>query len=492
MNAQLQDYCNILRVTTVQRDRRSRFFMAAVAGLLLLAFAILVVVDVSRRHQLDLPMLLRVLAGGGAIWLAIMWSMLFLPGSVLLNTVANARLLPRQRRRLMQLAGAGWLLLTLLSAAVVGKWMMVPIAGLLLLGFALMSTGNKTALVLFLIGTNWPWMSRVLLPSALVEALGSDTSLAVLAVLLLPVLAWSLRWLYPAGGDGHFERRSLQLMRLRRFEGQGWAEQIEGSNPRGWNPLRLYAAALARDCRAPEPGKMLMHALGPAAHSSAWIPSIVLLVGIGIALRLALVLRGDTALRDFVNGGSGAGFSGFVVAIVVSTIQLTQQIGRMRTEQALLRLTPLAGDAKLLNRRLATGLLKTSLGLWLMLTGALLLDVILIVDKATVWVSVLALCCLAGQVAMMCLLGDYARSKDGASSPGMHAGGWSLPLVLAAAVVVVLESAAAFGTGFLLQDKIAGWVCLAVVALALGAFQVQRAWRRMLAAAPAFPARRFD
>jgi hypothetical protein len=144
----------------------------------------------------------------------------------------------------------------------------------------------------------------------------------------------------------------------------------------------------------------------------------------------------------------------------------------------LLRLTPLAGNAALLNRRLATRLLRQALSIWVLLTVAVM--------SASLWFDTgpdallrqLALCCVAGQAAMMGLLSDYASER----------GGWSIALALRAGAYVLVQALVAVGLGKLTGTT--AWPWLIEISLAVCAVQLRLDWKRMLAAPPAFPAGR--
>jgi hypothetical protein len=469
MMGALRDYRNIWRVTTLQRKAGIRRFMRGMA-LLLLAAAVLFVGSVIWRHKPFTWDVARVVLGLGTFWLALMWMFQFLPGSLLLNTAVNARLLPRQRRRLAQMFIGGWLLLTAVVAVVAGKWAAFPICGAYLLAIGLMAAGNMYAWGLMVLAGNWPWLSRYLFPPALAEAFNGDIGAAVLMALLVPTGVWGVRWIYPTGGDAHYERRSKWVRRLERLQGAGWAE--DGLTRSG---LFTYAAALRRDCKAADPGRMLLHALGPAAHWSAWIGPGAFMLALAGGMG-ALMWAGSTS-KHSLQGISIAWLGAQALVIVFSTAQLSQQMDRTASEQALLRLTPLAGDAAMLNRRLATQLLQGALRLWVGMTAVILAVSALVSGDAVVVGRELALCCLAGQVAMMGLLGDYAG-----------AGGWNLGLGLRAALLAIAQVVVAVVLFRLSGVSI--WLWITVIALATCAFQLSLGWQRMLAAAPAFPARR--
>jgi hypothetical protein len=469
----LHDVRAIWRVTVLQSAAGAERFMRSTAWLLL--FVALILSLVLWRHERDW-LWPRVMLGIATFWLALTWAMLFLPGSILLNSVANARLLPRQRRRLRQMAGGGFLILTLSFTIVAGTWTALPMIGIYVIGVALLGAGNRRVLVPVVLAANWLWLSRFVLPPPLAEATGSTPFLLGLTLLLVPAGAWALRWLYPAGGDAHFARRSLHIKHMTRFEGRNWSQQAESSSP----VLRLYGAALRRDGRRADPGRLLLHALGPAVHWSAWVNPVLLMLAAGAGVRLLLAWRGASSgyLNDFMEGFALPGLGVLTMTILLSTAQFGQSLGKTRGEQALLRLAPRTGGPALLNRHLAGCLLRDALRLWAVLTLTILF-VSAAVGGAGVLPRQLALCCLAGQVAMTGLLGDYAGS-----------GGWNLRLALRAALLAVLQAAVA-----VMLDWVSGvptWLWVVAFSLGMTVFQLHSAWGAMLGAAPAFPARRMS
>jgi hypothetical protein len=144
----------------------------------------------------------------------------------------------------------------------------------------------------------------------------------------------------------------------------------------------------------------------------------------------------------------------------------------------LLRLTPLAGDAALLNRRLASRMLRQALAVWAVLTVTVLAVSLLVGAGPDALLRQLGLCSLAGQVAMMGLLGDYA---DGS-------GGWNLMLGLRAGALAVAQAFVALGLGRLTGTT--AWPWLVVLPPVVCCVLLRRDWQRMLAAPPAFPAGR--
>jgi hypothetical protein len=476
MNTALHDIRRIWRVTTMQRDERTMMVLGwlALVCIILGEFGAGLIV---LKHQDGPLLLLRVLCGVGAFWLGFAWMTLFVPASIQLNSPANARLLPRQRRRLMQMAAGSWFLVTAGITVATGEWGAFPAAGLSLIAFALMRAGRNEATLLFIIGINWSSLSRHVLPPTVVHAVTGNAGLLVLSALLLPAGAWALRSLYPAGGDDHLARRGEQVARVAKRGENELGNMGPVGRLSGWTSARIYEAVLRRGLRRPRPGAMLMHALGPGAHWSTWIVSMASMPLISLALRLLLEWRGGTALHDFITGAMSAGLAAMTIVIVFSTATLSQRIHKTSGEQALLRLTPLAGDAALLNRRLAMQLLGSALRHWLMLTVAVLVSVAILDAGAGILLRQAALCVLAGQAAMWALLGDFAGD-----------GGWDVPRAVQAGVLAMFELLAA-----LLLDKLSGisiWAWLPAIALVIGAWRLRHAWHTMLAAAPAYPAQR--
>jgi hypothetical protein len=246
----------------------------------------------------------------------------------------------------------------------------------------------------------------------------------------------------------------------------------------GWSIRRAYQVALHRDGRRRDASALIMHAMGPTAHWIAWLPSTALLLVLGIAVRLVMTWSAgalDAAVQVAANIGAGP----LVMLILFSTAHYGQQMGKTRGEQALLRLTPLAGAAALLNRRLAGQLLRHTLVNWAMLTVLMLVLVVLIGGDRAALLRQLGLCCLAGQVALAGLLGDYAGGF-----------GWNWALGSRAAAVAALQAGVAVVLGLASGGIAWIWVWLIVIAVVTAYLSVRRDWRRMLAAPPAFPAGR--
>lgn len=475
MSAVLRDVLGIWRVTTVQRDPRGYRILAGLALLLALGTVLFAALMVW-KHKIDAVLLLQMAAGAGGFWLTLAGSMLFVRGSMMLNSPVNGRLLPRQRRRLQQMAAGVWLLQTAAFTLAAGDWLLFPLVGMFSLGMMLAMAGNLAGLPLMVVPGSWSAAWRASLPPALAGNMTGAAAMTVLAALVLFGVAWCVRWMYPAGGDEHLGKRSARLEAMRRYETQMWAPEVDSANMGGRHALRIYAAVLRRDCRGAAPGRMLMHALGPGGHWSVSVSWLAGFVALGLGLHLAMALYDNDRFHRFVQAMAGPGVMGMTSMILFSTAQIGQAMQRTRGEQALLRLTPLLGDLASMNRHLAAQLLRQTLATWVVMTAALLLLGGLLGGPG-VLARQAALCCLAGQVAMTGLLVDYAG-----------AGGWSVPLALRAGLLALLQCAAALGVGALAASS--PWPWLAAIAILATGLQLRRAWRRMLAAPPAFPVRR--
>jgi len=476
MNAALRDYRIIWRTATAQEQGRTLRTMSLVAGAGGACVAILFAGG-ALAGNLDGIDVLRFLVGIVAFWQLLVWAFVFVPGSIRMNSPINATLLPRQRRRLIQITAGSWLFVTLGLAFGIGAWAALPVVALGTLGLALLGGGNRQAPGLLVVGGNWAWLSQVLLPQAWQGVMAGSAAMLVLGVLTLPAAAWGMRWLYPAGGDAYLERRAAQLKRVSNFDQCGADKQPVPEGMTGRGNRSLYLSALRGDLRRADPGAMLMHALGPTAHWTTWTGTIATMLLVGGAARIALASTYGTAVQTLLDNTAGVGPALLVLVVLFSTSQYGQQLRRTRGEQALLRLTPLVGDTALLNRRLAARMLRQALAIWAVLTVVVLAVVLLIGGSQAALLRQLAMSSLAGQVAMMGLLGDYAGD-----------GGWNLELALRAAALAAVQALAAVGVGALTGTT--PWPWLVAIPLVVCGVLLCRDWRRMLAAPPAFPAGR--
>lgn len=471
MNATaIRDFRRIWTVATAWRDPRSIEWIARGALLLALAVGMARLAGVL-EHAKFWHTEAFVFVG----WFGILWMMYFLPASVLMNSAPHAGLVPRQCRRLRQMALGGWLCMTAGAALAFGSWAAFPLFAAYMLGTMLMRAGIPQAFPLVLLASTWPFVAPRL-PPGLLHAITSTQGLAIMSALLVLATIRSLAWLYPAGGDRHMDGREKVVAGLRSFGTRNKAAKPVAS----WVNRFAYVPVLQRDCWRGKPEDLLMHALGPAAQWRTWLPGLAIFLAIvlGAVLLLGAALRGEAQAAAFLDI-MGILFSTMTVIAVFSTAQFPQQMGRTRGEQALLRLTPLAGNAALLNRRLSDGMLKAALTSWAMASGSLLLVVWVVGGESMLLLRELGLCCLGGQLAMANLLGDFARGLPSLTPPRV-----AVLALQGGASAALAKGLAWLGGEF--------WIWLTVVSLIGAVFLLARSRRAMLAAPPAFPVERID
>jgi hypothetical protein len=473
MNAALQDYRMIWRAAAAQRAPSAARTIYLVAGVMGACGAIIAVLG-----DLSVLKALRLMTAVAFMALGFIWTFLFVPGAIRMNSPINAWLLPRQRRRLLEMTAAYWLVATLGVTYGLGDWVVLPLVASGVLGLTLMMAGNKYVPYMLMLGGNGPWLVHVVLPAAWAERTTASAAIWTLNILILPAAVWGLRWLYPAGGDAYLERRADQIKRLNHFAFRTEERQPVPEGVVQQGNLSFYRVALRYERFRADPGTMLMHALGPTAHWTAWIGAIAAILLLGVGGRILLAATHTPAVDSFAHGVVGVAPGLLALLIAFSTAQYGQQLRRTRGEQALLRLTPLAGNAALLNRRLATRLLRQALSIWVLLTVAVMSASLWFDTSVDTLLRQLGLCCVAGQAAMMGLLGDYASER----------GGWSIALALRAGADVLVQALVAVGLGKLTGTT--AWPWLIEISLAVCAVQLRLDWKRMLAAPPAFPAGR--
>jgi predicted membrane channel-forming protein YqfA (hemolysin III family) len=133
-----RDYRSIWAATVSGRDSKSSQWLNWLALLLVVVGCIARAIDLMPAAVF--PKFELAVAAG---WLTMVWMVLFIPASVLMNSAANARLVPRQRRRLMQMAAGSWMLIVAGVSFACGGWEYFPLIATYLLGAALVRTGMR-------------------------------------------------------------------------------------------------------------------------------------------------------------------------------------------------------------------------------------------------------------------------------------------------------------------------------------------------------------
>ncbi|GAB3426777.1 hypothetical protein NX773_20605 [Massilia solisilvae] len=447
------------------RGKRMFPIAAGVAALLFAAGGML-------RHAPPMEVLRLGLAAaaGTALFGALLY---FIPGAVLLNTPANARLVPGMRRRLVEMTAAGWLLGSVLVAGLAGWLSLAPLVMMYLIGLSLMRAGHQWGIALFLPATMFGGIQRSLSPDML-GILASNAGFVCEMLLLALVAAYALGQLYPKGGDRHFGGRRGQEMAIERSL-RKVAQPVTPALPG-----RVFSWGLRRDCRRRRMLSLILHVLGPSAHWSAGLIMGLLVLAVGIGVKATIVFWASGAVIASVGGAGLQLLAALTMAQAAVAEQIVARIGAARTEQALFRLAPASPPAAAFNRLLGAALASRVLLNLLTLASVIAIVAALMGTPAEVAVSLAAVCSMAGLPLVGIVLGDYARNR-GAYEPGV-----ALSFLLISAPAVLAAFAAWHWGG------LAFWPSLLVASNALGALFAAWRWKRMRKAPVAFPARRMS
>ena len=365
MKAALRDYYTLWRMALGARQSHANAFLLIVTGLAALAIGLLVWLQ-SSDDRLALGAAARIILVG----LLSGYVMYFLSGAAKLNTPAHARLVPRMRRRLMQLTTASWAGATGLAALLAWGTPLSP-------AFVLLGTGTWLA-TLGLVrsghraGTAAQFMffPAFIVPGSVDFArqhLGHGAGFAMAIALMLALAAFTLRTMFMNGGDRHFALRTALKLQNERLSPEG---QFKGRNS-GRFAMRIYLAALRRDSAGHNGGKLLAHLLGAREH---WTQHVLGLGSVALLAGIAMfVLRqvGGETVRGLLASSAPMYASGIFIASFFEFRGRNTRLIETRGEQALLRLAPvMPGRAPLFNRSLARLLLRNAAINWCVLLAA--------------------------------------------------------------------------------------------------------------------------
>ena len=404
MSPALKDYWLLWRMALSTRHPRASAIVLSLTGLATVVVAALA--QMKEGHpSLTAGFALRVALGG----LLGGWMLYFVPGAVKLNSPFTARLVPRLRRRLIELTMLVWLtavgsatllsLDTRLSPALVllgtGTW---------LAAYGLGQSGHRAgAWVQFA-----AWMLVVFhdsLPPGLIAEVKSGTGLVAAIFLMLAFGAFALQAMYMNGGERHYAAREAQKLQIERLSADGQFRERKQHNL----GASIYARALRRDCEARDVGKLLGHLLGSSTH---WLNRLLTLGIVGATVALALLgfrLFGSAETNDMITA------IGWLFALPLLLMPLfgselrSVRLKDTAAEQALIRLVPpMPAGAPDFNRKLAGTLLRAALLEWAMLAGAVLgLGVMTGASAANLFMQA-GICCLTLPL-VAANLRDHAR-----------------------------------------------------------------------------------
>jgi hypothetical protein len=279
----------------------------------------------------------------------------------MLNTPANARLLPygsKPARTIVKIAGV---LLCLggglLADALAGLPLLgIAVSGLILAGGGLLGEGRFEGLPFYIGG--------MFIAFYVANHPGTALSQAIVygGLALVPLCGMlMMARLFPVSGDRHWLAQERTVRRTALYAGK--LDAMPDTVP-GWM-ARLYAARLARDSARRQARALLLHVLGPRAHCSIFVAAIGVAMIAGFAA--AAIVRSlplDASYRDFFAGMLTAMHTVVPSFVLVTLVYMTQvRLGRTKVEQSLVRLTPGMAQGARLNRMLAARQLQQ--GVWI-------------------------------------------------------------------------------------------------------------------------------
>lgn len=396
----------------------------------------------------------------------------YVNGAALQNTPANAALVPRMNRLIRRTAALLWggamLGWSMVGAVVPHGALVVLVAALALAVLSLARGGRAEAVVGLIVGD-----IAIVTGGKPLRDFVEQPAVLLLAFVSAILLSWrALGMAFPRAADAKIDtpakRKALLTLSGSLDRDVVRVQAASVSRP-------LYARVLARDIARRRPGPLLMHALGPTGHRFY----VALPVAVGAAL-LALLRLGATTLWPAGWDDARIAFPvimmstmGALLAMFAVIVRYGIGIANFAEEQALVRMAPRVPRPSLLNRPLAVQMVRSLLVDWVIVTGLLLalLGYWQVSGAAIGRVAVL-MCC------MLIPLGWPLRNHAAAASFDWWHGLGIAALTIALAAVALLAG-----------DKAA--VVLVPALIAAGLIGAAR-WRTMMAAPPAFPARRLD
>ncbi len=391
--------------------------------------------------------------------------------AVLQNTPTCAQLVPAMNRRIRQTSLLFWCVcmtpLAVMSA-------LLPSGVPLMLAVAIAITGTGASVASTAPVTVW-----AVVPVALVSMLAASaagmldylTGAAGLAVLFMLCVGFAVHTvfkLFPSGGDRHITLAARQKAANRpkpEVEAVTSTSAIRLRN-------RCYAMLLRRDLARPvAPGKLMLHALGPAGHSLAFLPMLAGMVIFGALVIIVVVLKG-TDMHKF--GGLDAFLGYLYLTQVTELFRLETAMLATRGEQALVKLTPGAPGLSGFNHELGKAILKGRLTHWLL--ASLIMLGMLAISQPSLQYILVALSLAASMLPVIVLgLRDFAGMS---TTP--------LKLTVRSTIGSLAALAALAGLIFSAAHP-ALWAALMLVFLTVTLVWGRKRWRAMLAAPPAYP-----
>jgi hypothetical protein len=466
----LADYKLLWKAAYVQRNHPAVVpLMKLLAGLVALIGVCVGVIQhewtIAVRIGLGIPMLLMLLV----------WTMVVTPVLALMNTPANARLVPRLRRRMVEMTAAGWVLAAAFCL-LTPFWPATPVIVLWVMSMAGGRSGSRIASAMVVVAALWSPIVNSL-PEPVITFATSVPGTFVFCVMVALFGAWTIRTVLPHGGDKHFSQRKRQVEIIERFQSMGRKHAPAGRERRA----NLYGWALRRAIKGRHPGSLMLLGLGPNTHWTAMLPicGMILVAGFGAHLLFGF------------SGGEESSVGGWVLLLTLVTIV---QLGffsywkglmaKARNEAALLLIAPLYPGARNWKSSVGGVLVRNALALCSMVTLTTVLLALLDGARIDELISLAALSCTLVMPGIAWMLRNYSRdyiSKQ-LSLFGLLIRVFPAALILLAGLVGMLG----------LQMKIGAlaWVLLAAASNVIGALAAAYYWRVAMAAPAGFPEQR--
>jgi hypothetical protein len=398
-------------------------------------------------------------------------------GLIRQNSSANAKLVPKLHRRLIQLTVASGLSGIIVNAYLIALvysnfgWCLVAMLFLALsLGWGqARNVGWMTAL--FIIGQKI--ISEALPPSTM-AILSSDSALIAWIVLGLLLNAVFIKSAFPRGGD----RSWLVLKNAQRQFNQA-KEPFAIGRDAGRLALAPYNRALRVACTN-RLKNLAMLTLGPNCHWGALFIPLLLVVVVITLSKIFLLAFPASKMSDFLNGFEWNVITTILIVMQFLTQDMAMQFSKTRVEQSLFRLGAYAPPANILNRTLASGIVRAKLqGFFLTLFVALACSAVMGVTYEKM-ITECTFCCLT--LPFICLhLRDYSR--EAMMNTG-YARIWQfLGFLIFVPGFIILGTVTT-------SPAIGG--AIIVICIALSAVLIPYRWRNMVASPVAFPAGRFE
>jgi hypothetical protein len=467
MNALLNDYRMLWKAAVVQRNWRSLrstlWLIAVVVPLVFFGF-------IYFRHDWMLAATASAILASAIMLIVTL--MIFVAAAALMNTPANAKLLPRMRRRLIEMTVAGWVGIAVVGCLFLQSWAVGVLVGMWAVTMSMGRGGSRIGSMLSILPAMWGVIQHYI-PERVLAFLMTPQAVALELPLLLALMMWAIWVIYPNAGDRHFAQRAQQADKINQLDRFRKTTAIANASNR---ESRLYRFFLRRDCERRNRQALLMHVLGPQGHWLNYWRLPVVALGVGALLKVLAIFWNDADSLTTMSTLAIFMIGMLNIMAIASAAALMLRVQETRAEQSLLRLAPAsASTARALNRQLASGMARNVFGAWIAVSAAVMGLTAMSGGSPRALLVAACTCSITLVPSIAYVLRDYARQSV-APSDGMI--GW-----------FVFGGAVAGGITYVLAD-VYGQFAWPLVALAFNlvacAWTVAR-WKTMLAAPAAFP-----